>query len=175
MTRAGANEAKNNLATTNAIGAQNNTQQQQLEASLIPDYQSEMQGYTPAQQNAMTTAGEGAIGSAYGSADKLAANTAARTGNASNLTGQQDELALQKGQAMGSEAAGLQTDFAKQQQLDQKFGLQGLTGLNSQNAQETEAMYGLGPNTINAQSNAYTNPAMSIVNGALGAAGAAAA
>lgn len=177
MARGAAGAAQSNLGTTNALGAQNAQQQQNLESTLIPDYQSMLtQGYTPQEQGAITTAGMGAIGSAYGGANADAARSAAATGNASNLTAQQDQLANQKGQAMGQEAAGLQSEFANQQQANQRFGLQGLAGQEAGNEGLESSMYGLGPSTINSWSNAQmNNPGMQLAGNLIGAAGAAAA
>jgi hypothetical protein len=152
MARGQSQAASSQLNTTNQIGQNELGQANQLESSLIPDYQTDLtQGYTPQEQTAMTTAGEGAIGSAYGSAAQDAARTAGRTNNASSLTAGQDQMALNKGTAMGQEAAGLQTEFANQQQTNRARGEQGIGNLEAGNLQSGDMMYGLGPGTLQAR------------------------
>ena len=110
--------------------------------SVLPSYQGQLAnpGYTPAQQNAITQNSLGGIGAAFGAANQNATNTAARTGNAADLTSQQDALARERMQTVGSQEAANQTNFAtdaqKQQQAAQS-GLQGIFGTSQGGANST--------------------------------------
>lgn len=131
--------------TENSLGSQQLGQANKLETgTLIPEYTSMLsQGYTPGQENAMTTAGMGGVSSSYDAAAQQARDDAARTNNPASLSAQEDELAQQRGVAEGNEAAGLQTKFANDQQKQQEEALQGLQGLYNTNAKTGEGMYGL--------------------------------
>jgi hypothetical protein len=175
MAKGQAQAAGNQLATTNAIGQQQQQQAGQLEAGLIPSYENMLtEGYTPAQQSAMTTGALGSTAASYGAAGQDAVNSAARTNNASNLTAQQDQQALDKGVGMGQETAGLQQQFANRQQQNQQLGLEGLSQLYGTNQQAANSMYGLGPGTLQARA-AGQNTGLAIAGDVLGAAGSAAA
>ena len=173
--RGAANEAQQNLKTTNAIGAQNNTEAQNLESTLTPTYESMLNmGETPQQSEANTNAGMGAVSSAFGNAKQQATNTAARTHNASDLAAQNDKLAQDAGVAGSNEANQLSIQNNDVLQKNRATGLGGLESLYGGNQQQTASMYGLGPGTINAQANAYSNPALGLIESGLGAAGMAA-
>ena len=173
--RGAANEAQQNLKTTNAIGAQNNTEAQNLESTLTPTYESMLNmGETPQQSEANTNAGMGAVSSAFGNAKQQDTNTAARTHNASDLAAQNDKLAQDAGVAGSNEANQLSQQNNQVLQQNRATGLGGLESLYGGNQQQTASMYGLGPGTINAQANAYSNPALGLIESGLGAAGMAA-
>jgi hypothetical protein len=175
VSRQGANEAKQNLKTTNAIGATNNTEAQNLEATLTPTYTSMLNmGETPQQSEANTNAGMGAVSSAFGNAKQQNINTAARTHNASDLAADNDKLAMEAGSAGSDEANQLALQNNNVLQANRATGLGGLQALYGGNQQQAASMYGLGPSTINAQSQAYTNPAVGLIEAGLGAAGMAA-
>jgi len=149
MARGQKEAANKQLATTNAIGAGNNQEAGNIEKSLVPGYTSLMStGYMdPAEEAAATTSEMGAATAPFKSAEFQAANRAGATRNASDLTAQQDQLALEEGQTAGMAAADLQ----KQKLANQEAGMYGLAGQEAGNRQETEAMYGLGPGTLGAR------------------------
>lgn len=89
----------------------------------------------------------GAATAPFQSANFSAANRASATNNASDLTGQQDQLALEQGQTAGGAAAGLQ----EQQMSNQLQGMYGLQGEEAASRGEAMGMYGLGPGTLNAR------------------------
>jgi hypothetical protein len=175
--RGAASAAQQQLGTTNAIGAQQQEEANQLEQGLIPGYTSLMNtGYlSPADKAAATTSEMGATAAPFKSAEFQAANRAGATGNASDLTANEDQLALEESQAAGTAAANLQ----QQQMQNQEAGMYGLGALSAQNTGEAESMYGMGPSTINAWSNAQMNNPMlqlgETIIGAGGKVGAAAA
>lgn len=176
MARGAAGAAQSNLGTTNAIGAQNNTEAQNLEGQLVPTYTSMLNmGETPQQSEAATNNGEGAVASSYGAAQMGANNAAARTNNGSSLAAQQDALAMQKGQATAGEANNLQTQNNAVLQANREAGLSGLQSTFGSNQGQTASMYGLGPNTIQAWNgaNAQNTALLGDVLGAGGAIGAA--
>jgi len=149
MARGQAQAADANLNATNSIA---NTQQgtgTQLQSSLIPGYTSMMNtGYlSPADKAAATTSEMGSATAPFGTANFEANNRASATGNASDLTAQQDQLALEQGQTAGGAAANLQN----QQMSNQLQGMYGLGGLSGQDLQEAQGLYGLGPSTLSAR------------------------
>jgi hypothetical protein len=164
-------QADQERQTTNAIGAQNNTQAQQLESQLVPGYTSLMNtGYlSPEEKAAATTSEMGATTAPFKSAEFQAANRASATGNASDLTAQQDQLALEEGQAAGGTAANLQ----EQQMQNQLAGMYGLAGQEQGNQAQTASMYGLSPALLNAGTNAVNSTFKGIgtVGGLLGLGG----
>jgi hypothetical protein len=152
MARGQAQAANKQLGLTNQVAGQELGKANSLENQLIPDYTSMLnQGYTPAEESAMTTGGEGAVGSAYGAAKTEGENAAARTNNASNLTTQQDQLARDKGVGEGQLAAGLQEKFANEREANKKFGMTGLEGLYGGNQRSADQLYGLSPGLLQAR------------------------
>jgi hypothetical protein len=94
----------------------------------------------------------------------MAQNEAARTRNTAGTAAQEDALARSKGEAMGTEAAGLQETFANERERNRLAGLSGLQQLYGTNQQGMESMYGLGPETINAWSQAQMrNPVLNAI------------
>lgn len=150
-------QADQERQTTNAIGAQNNTQAQALESQLVPGYTNLANtGYTsPAAKAAATTSEMGATTAPFQTANFEAKNRAASTGNASDLTAQQDQLAMEQGQAAGGAAAGLQ----EQQMNNQLQGMYGLGQQEQGNQSQTASMYGLAPGLLNAGTNAVNSTA----------------
>jgi hypothetical protein len=170
MSRASANAAKNQLATTNTAAAGQGAQASKLESGLIPQYQSMMnEGYAPEDLSAMRTAGEGAVAGSEDAAKWEAGNRAARTGNAAGVGAEESQLARDKGVAMGNEAANIETANANQRSSNQRFALGGEQGLFGTNTSAEESLYGMAPSTINAWSNAYSNPTVPLIQSALGA------
>lgn len=105
-------------------------------------------GYlSPADKAAATTNEMGATTAPFQTANFEAKNRAASTGNASDLTAQQDQLAMEQGQTAGSTAASLQ----EQQMANQEAGMYGIAGQQAQSQQEAQGMYGLGPETLKAR------------------------
>ena len=198
MARGQAQAADTQLNTTNTVAAQQQQQQQDLQNKLLPQYQSLMDnplsdeqkkaesGYTdllgsygtlagtgylsPEEAGAATTSEMGAATAPFGSAQFEAANRAARTNNASDLTAQQDQLALEEGQTAGTAAANLQAqkmaneqaglagesattgkinDIGQQSIQNQLSAMYGIGGLQQGDQSQATSMYGLGPSTLN--------------------------
>jgi hypothetical protein len=145
--QAGAADAQRNL--TNSIGADERTRQQGLEDKLVPGYTSLMNtGYfSPEEEHAAVTSEMGSTAAPFETAKFEAGNRAGATHNASDLTAQSDQLALEQGRAAGDTAAGLQ----KEKMAGQMAGAYGLGQLKSQDQQSMDAMYGLGPATLQAR------------------------
>ena len=158
MPRGAAGAAKKQLATTNAIGATEQQQAQSLGSKLIPGYTSLMDtGYlSPEEEAAVTTSEMGAATAPFKSAEFQAANRAGATRNASDLTAQQDQLALEEGQVSGQAAAELQS----QKMANQQAGMYGLGQEQQLATSEAESMYGMAPATINSWSQAQMNNPM---------------
>lgn len=159
MPRGAAGQAKKTLGTTNAIGAQQQTQANQLENNtLIPGYTNLMDtGYmSPGEEGAASTAEMGAATAPFGAAQFQANDTAAATRNASGQNANADQLALEEGQVAGQTAAGLQ----QQKMGNQMAGLSGLNQLYGTNTSEAESMYGEAPSLVNAESTAQMNNPM---------------
>lgn len=170
--RGAASAAKNQLGITNAIGKQEQTKADTLEGQLIPGYTSLMStGYlNPEEAAAATTSEMGAATAPFETAGFEAKNRAAATRNASDLTAQQDQLALEEGRTAGDAAARLQ----EEKMQNQLSGMYGLGQEQQTNVGEAESMYGLAPSTINAWSNAQNNnPLLNFASKVIGAAGTA--
>lgn len=149
MARGQSQAASAQLTKTNAVGDQENTEAQGLENQLIPGYTSLMDtGYlSPEEGSAATTSEMGAATQPFESADFTAKNNAAATHNASGVAEQEDQLALEKGQAAGGAAEDLQN----QKMQNQEAGMYGLNQLEQGNQGFAENMYGLGPATLQAR------------------------
>jgi hypothetical protein len=70
---------------------------------------------------------------------------------------------------MGNTAADIELANAQEKSGNKKFALSGEQGLFGQNLGAEESLYGMAPNTINAWSNAYQNPAERLIEAGLGA------
>jgi hypothetical protein len=170
MPRGAAGAAKQSLATTNAIGAEQQQKANALQNQLVPGYTSLMKtGYlSPEEAAAATTSEMGATTAPFQKAEFQAANRAGATRNASDLTAQQDQLALEEGQTAAATAAELQN----QKMANQEAGMYGLGQEQQMNTGEAESMYGLAPSTINAWSQAQmNNPMLQLGQSIIGAAG----
>jgi len=168
--RGAASAAKKQLGITNEIGSEEQAQQKKLAGTLIPGYTSLMDtGYlSPEEEAAATTSEMGAATAPFKSAEFQAANRAGATRNASDLTAQQDQLAIEEGTTAGQTAADLQ----RQKMANQQAGMYGLGQEQQLAASEAESMYGMAPATINAWSNAQaSNPWLNLGNTIIGAAG----
>ena len=119
-----------NTQGTNLLNTENANSSTALN-SVLPAYQAQLAnpGYTPAQQNAITQNSLGGIGAAFGAANQNATNTAARTGNAADLTSQQDALARERMQAVGSQEAQNQNTFTNAARADRNAAQGGLSGI----------------------------------------------
>jgi hypothetical protein len=172
MPRGAAGAAKTQLGTTNAIAATQQGKADALQAQTTPGYTSLMNtGYLdPADAAAATTSEMGAATQPFQTAGFTAKNNAAATNNASSLTANEDQLALEEGQVSGQTAAGLQ----QQKMQNQQAGMYGLNQQQAADTGETESMYGLAPSTINAWSSAQaSNPVLGLANSVIGAGGQA--
>ncbi|HEX3156803.1 MAG TPA: hypothetical protein VHV32_19395 [Candidatus Angelobacter sp.] len=149
MARGQSQAADKNLAKTNAVGDASQSSANALESKVIPGYTSLMDtGYlSPEDKNAATVSEMGSATQPFESMNFKQANNAAVTRNDSNLTAGQDQLALEEGRTAGDAAAKLQ----EEQMKNQEAGMYGLTNLKSQDQQEAEHMYGLGPSTLSAR------------------------
>src|SRR5271154_4579204 len=157
--------ATNQLATTNAVAANQGAQANAIEGQVLPAYQNLANtGYfTPEESAAATTSEMGAATAPFDTAKFGAEERAGATRNPADLTAQQDQLAIEEGQAAGTAADTLQN----QKMAGQLAGLQGEAGLGAQNLSAEEAMYGLGPGTLNAQAN-LTNSSYDMFNDVYG-------
>lgn len=149
MARGQSQAAQKQLGVTNAIGANELSGANAGISALTPEYTSLMKtGYfNPQQKEAATTSEMGATAAPFQAAGMEAKNNASATRNASNLPAQQDQLALEEGQAAGKTAAGLQT----QQMANQEAGAYGLGQLTDEQMKMAGQMYGLGPSTLQAR------------------------
>jgi hypothetical protein len=149
MARGQAGKSDAQLGMTNAVAGAENAQQQALESKLIPDYTSLMNtGYlSPEEEQAAVTGEMGAATAPFETAKFEAANRAGATRNAADLTAQQDQLALEQGRTAGEAASNLQ----REKMANEEAGMYGLGQLKSQDQQAMEAMYGLGPSTLQAR------------------------
>src|SRR5579859_1613627 len=149
MARGQSQAADTQLAKTNAVAGQQGEEAGKLENELIPGYTSLMDtGYmNPEEEAAATTSEMGAATQPFSTAEFRAKNNAAATRNDSSLASQEDQLALEEGQTAGGAAANLQ----KEKMANQEAGMYGLQGLESGNLSAMEAMYGLGPGTLQAR------------------------
>jgi hypothetical protein len=144
LARGQSQKADTQLATTNAVGADQQKKSNTLEDSLTPGYTSMMDtGYmNPQEKEAATNTEMGAASAPFQTADFKAKETAAATRNPADLAAQQDQLAISEGQGADTAAATLE---------NQQAGMYGLQQLQAGNQKEAEGMYGLGPGTLNAR------------------------
>jgi hypothetical protein len=149
MARGQAGAAQKELKKTDTVAAQQGAEAQGLENQLTPAYTSLMNtGYTnPEAEGAATTSEMGAANAPFETAKFEAANRAGATRNASDLTAQQDQLALDQGRTAGGAAAELQ----KEKMANQQAGMYGLGTLEQGNLHAMESMYGLAPGLVNAR------------------------
>lgn len=130
-------------------------------------------GYTTPEQTAITSATEGGVGAAFGSAEEGAANRAARTGNAAGLTANQDALARQRMITSGNLGAQNQETFANARIAGTNTANAGLGGLFSTNLSGANAT--LGHQANNAQTPGFWDTlGGAFAKGLGGAAGSAA-
>lgn len=146
MARGQKQAADAQLKKTNAIGDQYNAAGAEIGGFTEPRYKKlATSGYfSPAEEAAATNSVMGGAAAPFESAKFEANNTAARTNNAADLTANQDQLALSEGRTAGEAADQLQNDKMK----NQLAGMYGLSGMRSEDLNAMEAMYGLGPGTL---------------------------
>lgn len=149
MARGQSGAAEKQLGVTDTVAQNEGNKANALESSLIPGYTSLMNtGYmNPAEEAAATTSEMGAATAPFGTAKFEANNNAAATRNAAGLTENQDKLALEEGRTAGDAAARLQ----EEKMHNQEAGMYGLSNLEEGNQKAMEAMYGLGPGTLEAR------------------------
>ena len=149
MARGQSQAADAQLNATNTIANDQQSQANALQSKLVPGYTSLMNtGYlSDADKAAATTNEMGAATAPFGTANFEANNRASATNNASDLTAQQDQLALEQGQVAGGAAANLQG----QQMQNQLSGMYGLQGEQAASQGEAQGLYGLGPSTLQAR------------------------
>lgn len=149
MARGQSSISSGQLDTTNKIGAGAIDRSKKQQDELTPGYTSLMDtGYlNPEEEHAAVTSEMGAATQPFQTQDFNASNRAASTRNASDLTAQQDQLALDQGRTAGDAAANLQ----KEKMANQQAGMYGLSHQADQSQQLGESMYGLGPSTLQAR------------------------
>jgi hypothetical protein len=105
-------------------------------------------GYlSPQEEGAAVTSEMGSAMQPFDAAKFTANNRAAATRNDSNVTAENDQLALEQGRAAGDQAAQLQ----KEKMASQEAGMYGLAQQEQGNRQTEDQMYGLGPGTLQAR------------------------
>lgn len=156
MARGQSQAADTNLATTNAVGAQENQKANALESTLVPGYTSMMNtGYgSPEEEGAAVTSEMGASTQPFESGRFRGESRAAATHNDADLSGMEDQLALDEGRAAGSAAANLN----KEKSNNELAGMYGLHQLQSGDQQAAAHMYGLGPSTLSARAGGMSGP-----------------
>lgn len=149
MARGQKQAADAQLKKTNAVGDTYNAGASEIGGFTEPRYKKlATSGYfSPAEEAAATNSVMGGATAPFQTAKFEANNTAARTNNAADLTANQDELALREGRTAGEAADQVQNDKMK----NQMSGLYGLSGMRAEDMNAMEAMYGLGPPTLNAR------------------------
>jgi len=117
-------------ALQNQINQQLLDERAQGRSLLLPQYESLLnQGYSPAEQAAITGQSMGALGSVYDTLRQSAANRLARTRNSAGYGETLDEVARQQGRDASSLAQQNQIAFANEQQNRKLEGLQGISSL----------------------------------------------
>jgi len=144
------------LAGINALNQQLLGSQQQLGNSLAPQFQSiaNNPGLSPADKAAVTAQSQGALASAFDSLQQSAMNRAARTGNSAGFADLTDELARQKGIAIGNQAQQNQLAFSNTAFQRQMAALQGLSGLFGVDTNLLGRTLGIPAELLNARANA---------------------
>src|ERR1700722_16154544 len=117
------------LAQQNQLISQSDQQSQQGRSARMPAITSLLnsQGYTPAQQSAITQQSMGASNTAFDSLRQRAANRAAATNNSAGLGALTAQLGREQAQTDASQAQQNQIAFANQAKKDQLAGLNALS------------------------------------------------
>jgi len=134
--------SKQQLNTTNQIGAQANQNAQSIYGNLQPFYQQEMTNPTAVAAPEIAGSGQ-AISGAVAGAKEAGDLTAARTRNPAGLASNLDEAVREGGRQQSTNILNTTNNI-------RQAGAAGQQGLYGTNVGETAAMYGLGPNTIKA-------------------------
>lgn len=116
------------LAQQNQLISQANQEGSQDRSLMMPTIQSLLnsQGYTPAQQSAITQQSLGAANTAYDALRERAANRTAATNNAAGYGDLMAQLGRQQAQTDASQAQQNQIQFANRQLQEQLAGLNAL-------------------------------------------------
>lgn len=142
-------------ANINALNQQFLNQRNQLQGTLVPQYQDVLNnpGYTPAQQAAITGQSMGALASAFDSLRQSAQNRVARTRNAAGFGALADELAREKGREAAGTAQKNQVDFANTALQQRMAALQGLSGLFGTDTSLLSRTLGIPADLLNVRAN----------------------
>lgn len=154
MAKGQAKLAEKQLKTTNKVAGQQGAQADKLEGTLIPSYQSMLSptgGMSQDDVNARVNHAMGATAGAFDTAKFEAGNRAAATHNEAAPNAMADQLALEKGTAMGDTANKVETSVSNQEQQLREQGRQGLSDMFKTNIGAEESMYGLAPSTLQAR------------------------
>lgn len=149
MARGQSQAAQDQLSKTNNVAKGELDQSKSLEDQLMPGYTSLMKtGYmSPEEEHAAQVSEMGSATQPFESMNFAAGNRAGATRNPADLTAQQDQLALDEGRTAGSAAEGLQAEKLK----GEETGMEGISGLEAGDQHAMEALYGLGPGTLEAR------------------------
>jgi hypothetical protein len=144
------------LAQTNAMNQQLLGQQQRLQSSLLPQYQSVLNnpGYSAADKAAITGQSQGALSSAYDALQQSAQNRVARTGNSAGFSDLTDQLARQRGMDSANVAQQNQLNFSNTAYQRQMAALQGLSGLYGVDSNLLGKALGIPAELLNVRANA---------------------
>jgi hypothetical protein len=147
------------FSVDNALNQQLLGQQQQMQNSLLPQYQSiaNNPGYSAADKAAITGQSQGALASAFDALQQSAQNRVARTGNSAGFSDLTDELARQKGIVSASTAQQNQMNFSNTAYQRQMAALQGLSGLYGVDTNLLGKTLGIPAELLNVRSNASRN------------------
>ena len=150
----GQGDATKQLGITNAAAAGAGANAGNIYSSLMPQLQAEAtnpQGYSPTDLSAMRTGSSQAIGGATAGITGQGNLMAARTRNSAGLTGALDEAARSGQQTASQNELAIQAANAQLKQQQQQAGLAGLSSLFGQETGAETSLYGLGPQTLDAQ------------------------
>lgn len=173
MARGAGNISQNQAQQSSAESGQLFNQENQTLQPLTNEYMNMVnQGYTPAQQSAMTVAGETGAASPFNTAAQTAENKAAATRNQAGSAAQEDKLAMEKGEATGQEAGNLQTQFANKEQQNTWNALNGLQQIGTTYGNQSIGQAGEVAPNVNATTQA-NDAWMGLLGNALGAGGSA--
>lgn len=165
MSRGATKAAQNQLNTTNALGSGAQERANSIYGTLGPELTgmaTNPVGFNPRDVSSMETASAQGAGGATGGLTGQDILTSARTKNSATQGADLDKAARTSGQNVDQETLAVQGANALQKQQQQQYALSALGNLYGTNVGESESMYGMGPSTINAWTNAAPGWAQTI-------------
>lgn len=157
MPRGPAAAAKNQLKTSNAIGAGYNANAGALYGSLEPQLQSWAKnppGLAPADLAAERMDAAQSLGGSTGGITGEGALRAARTRNAAGFGAAENRAARTSGEELSQANEDIAAENARLKNEQQRFALSSLGNLYGTNVGAGESYYGMAPSEINAWTNA---------------------